>query len=285
MGVPLYDKHFLDTSVFQKTLLGSAKYRAYLKEYFKDDRIFISKYIKMEFRRSYILKLLDFYFVFNQPEVKSFEDAAEIWSNRFRKSELKAVIRLFGTLLSDHKIELSSTNEKEKALKRIAYYIKRTNFKARNLFPDMGKDSTRCERAKIELVDKINMSITETFKRFIKEFRDVNKCRGKCAIDKFFLIKFKQQILEYIRNSKNVLSPNKKENSGFIGIVKELEKIIEKGSDACSCNQCEKVGDAVIALDAPRNMCIECIDHAFDYLCPPLRQPYKKHPPENLLFK
>ncbi|MEQ8957151.1 MAG: hypothetical protein RLP02_04380 [Coleofasciculus sp. C2-GNP5-27] len=42
-----------------------------------------------------------------------------------------------------------------------------------------------------------------------------------------------------------------------------------------------KIGDAVIALNAPRQMQLEHTDNSFDYLCPPIEQPHNKHPSEN----
>jgi hypothetical protein len=40
-----------------------------------------------------------------------------------------------------------------------------------------------------------------------------------------------------------------------------------------------------IALDAPRHLQLEHIDQAFDYLCPPIGQPHRKHPSETQILQ
>ena len=50
------------------------------------------------------------------------------------------------------------------------------------------------------------------------------------------------------------------------------------GERACDCKRCEKIGDAIIALDAPRDLRLEHTDSSFDYLCPSIKQPHYKHP-------
>ena len=46
-----------------------------------------------------------------------------------------------------------------------------------------------------------------------------------------------------------------------------------------------EIGDAIIALDAPRDMQLEHTDHSFDHLCPPIGQPHRKHPSEQHIVK
>lgn len=75
--------------------------------------------------------------------------------------------------------------------------------------------------------------------------------------------------------------PKNTNTRGFINIVTNLKEILKTGATACDCKRCEKIGDAVIALDAPRSMQLEYTDNSFDYLCPTINQPHYKHPSEN----
>jgi ADP-heptose:LPS heptosyltransferase len=59
-----------------------------------------------------------------------------------------------------------------------------------------------------------------------------------------------------------------------------LKEILAVGEKACDCKRCEKIGDAVIALNAPRNLRLEHTDSSFDYLCPSIKQPHCKHSSE-----
>jgi hypothetical protein len=43
--------------------------------------------------------------------------------------------------------------------------------------------------------------------------------------------------------------------------VNNLKKILTIGEKACDCKRCEKIGDAVIALSAPRNLQLEHTDN------------------------
>lgn len=63
--------------------------------------------------------------------------------------------------------------------------------------------------------------------------------------------------------------------------MNNLKEILNSGAMACDCKRCEKIGDVVIALNAPRNLQLQHIDNSFDYLCPPIKQLHQKHPSEN----
>ncbi|MHC5931988.1 MAG: hypothetical protein ACYTXM_40475, partial [Nostoc sp.] len=75
--------------------------------------------------------------------------------------------------------------------------------------------------------------------------------------------------------------PKNSNTRGFINIAKNLNEILTQGAAACNCKRCEKIGDAVIALNAPRSMQLSHTDNSFNYLCPPINQPHYKHPSEN----
>ncbi len=51
--------------------------------------------------------------------------------------------------------------------------------------------------------------------------------------------------------------PKNTNTRGFINIANNLKEILTIGEKACDCKRCEKIGDAVIALSAPRNLQLE----------------------------
>jgi len=97
------------------------------------------------------------------------------------------------------------------------------------------------------------------------------------------LTKFEPEIKKYIECADEL--ENNADSKGFIKIAERLKRILEKGEGACSCKTCEYIGDAIIAIEAPANMRLEHIDRAFDYLCPPIDQPHKRHPSESSIIK
>lgn len=113
------------------------------------------------------------------------------------------------------------------------------------------------------------------FSKFVSEFEDVKTCRSKCQIDDFLLNQYRSEVEKLIQTAENM--PRNTNTRGFLNIVNNLKEILATGATACDCRRCEKIGDVVIALNAPRKMQLEHTDISFNYLCPPINQPHYKH--------
>ncbi|MBR8838604.1 MAG: hypothetical protein DSM106950_32540 [Stigonema ocellatum SAG 48.90 = DSM 106950] len=87
-------EHFLDTSVARSKLLATQTYKQYFELQFADQPLYISNYVQMEIRRSYLINLISFYFVLRLETINSISDAIALWSNRFKTSSLKAILQL-----------------------------------------------------------------------------------------------------------------------------------------------------------------------------------------------
>lgn len=308
-------EHFLDTSVARSLLLGTQTYKQYFESQFTDQPLSISNYVQMEIKRSYLINLISFYFVLRLETINNIGDAIALWSNRFKTSELKAILQLIPQLFSTHQLNFSSPQDKEKALSILGIYIKRFELILRRKFNNTNIDSTACARALVPLtIDLKNPA--DGLKQFADEFGDalgqrnepspnnptinrgasrstqegtasfsshspgdVKTCRSKCQIDQFLLVQYRSEISRLVEQASKL--PKNSNTRGFINIANNLKEILAVGADACSCKRCEKIGDAVIALNAPRNMRLEHTDNSFDYLCPTINQPHYKHPSEN----
>ena len=271
-------EHFLDTSVARSKLLGTLAYKQYFESQFADQPLYISNYVQMEIKRSYLINLISFYFVLHLETINNIVDAIALWSNRFNPSELKAILQLIPQLFSTRQLNFSSDQDKKKALSILAIYIKRFELRLHRQFNNTNIDSTACARALVPLnVDLKNP--VEGLKQFADEFGDVKTCRSKCQIDQFLLVQYRSEIERLVEQAKHL--PKNTNTRGFINIANNLKEILATGAPACNCKRCEKIGDAVIALDEPRNMRLEHTDNSFDYLCPTVNQPHYKHPSEN----
>jgi hypothetical protein len=276
-------KHFLDTSIARPILLGTTKYKQYLNSKIDPEKRYISHYVQMEIKRSYLINIIGFYFVLRLPTISTIGDAVALWSNEFQSSRLKAILQLISQLFSTQCLDFDLAKDKEKSLHILGIYIKRFESSLRRNFKDTGCDSTHCTRAKIPF--KINLdNMAEGFKEFVDEFNDKKSCRSKCHIDKFLLVRHRNNIEMYVQKSTQ-FAQKTGAHQGFVKISQNLKEILEKGESACSCNRCEKIGDAVIALDSPRDMQLEHIDNSFDYLCPPIAQPHLLHPSEKKVLQ
>lgn len=109
-------KYFLDTSAVRPVLVGSKIYKQYFKNQFKDGQMYDSQYLQMEFRRSYIRNILNFYFLLDMPHIETVGEALKIWSNKYKSSELKAIHQFIGDLLNAKQLGL---DDKKKALREI----------------------------------------------------------------------------------------------------------------------------------------------------------------------
>ena len=255
------EKHFLDTSVVRPILLGSAPYRRYFEDQFRDNPLYISKYVQMEFKRSYLCPILDFYFVLHMPAVETVGDAFQIWSNRFKSSELKAILQLVGQLIDDRSLDLSDPRDKKKALRAVGFYAKRVEMKLRRSFKDIGSNSTRCARSKVSFSIRDMSELTRILRSFLEQFNDVETCRSRCIVDDFILKRYRSQVEGYVEQASGLSKLRSQENKGFTRIAQNLEKILHNGPDICSCHRCKAIGDAVIALETPREMRLEHTDH------------------------
>lgn len=285
MEVDVVAQSFLDTSVLRSLLLGSETYKKYLREELNNRTPYVSKYIQMEIRRSFLLNLISFYFVLRLPTISTLDDAISFWNNQYRTSKLKALIQFTPALIdliNAHKLSSSNPDDKDKILYVIGLYIKQFERLLRKKFPDIGKDATRCTRALIPLNVKLD-AIADGLKQFLEEFEDTQACREKCRVSDFLLVDFRLEVEEYVQQALQL--KKNQDNQGFVKVAANLQKILEGGAKACSCSKCEKIGDAVIALDAPRTMQLEHIDRSFNYLCPPIGQPHCLHPSENQIIQ
>ena len=275
-------KHLLDTSVLRPILIGSTAYRQYFKGQLGGEPWYVTSYVLVEFRRSYLRNIIAFYFYFTLPTVKTIGDAFQLWSHKFKGSELKAIIQLVGQLVDTQKLALDSSVDMAKAQRALGRYIKRLDLKVRRQLHVTSKDSTECARAQVPLEIGLR-ELTADLERFVDAFDNTRSCRNRCSIDHFILERYRVEIEGYIEEAKSL--PRNARNRSFIRLVKELGEILQKGPDACSCSRCERIGDAVIALDADRSAQIEHADFSFSHLCPPINQRHRQHPSETVVLK
>jgi hypothetical protein len=135
-------QHFLDTSVLRSLLLGTQIYKQYFESQFTDQPLYISNYVQMEMKRSYLMNLISFYFVLRLETINNIGDAIALWSNRFKTSELKAILQLIPQLFSTHQLNFSSPQDKEKAISILGIYIKHFELILRKKFNNTNTDST-----------------------------------------------------------------------------------------------------------------------------------------------
>ncbi|MBW4618894.1 MAG: hypothetical protein KME17_05990 [Cyanosarcina radialis HA8281-LM2] len=274
-------KYLLDSSVVRPMLLGTQAYQRYFESQFGSNPRYISPYVQMEMKRSYLRNIINFYFTLRLPTIPTIGDALTFWSNYFQGSKHKAVEQLVAQLLSTQALDFTRPEAKEIALRVLEGLIAQFVESLEQQFLQIDRDSTKCARASVLFQIDTPNAATE-LKRFIDRFDDLETCRRQCQIDRFLLEDHRDRVEQYIDRATRL--PKNDNTRGFIGIVNNLKEIVERGATACSCKRCERIGDAVIALDAPRDMQLEHTDNSFDYLCYSIDQPHRKHPSETQII-
>lgn len=263
-------KFFLDTSIFRPLLLGTKKYKHYLNTQLADSgSLYISPYILMELNRSYLCNIINFYFVLLFPDIKTVAEAMTFWANKYKTSELKAILQLIPQICKNHSVDISQEEDKDKAILLLGVYIRRFEVKSRSKFKDTGRDLTKCSRGALRLSREEIENIAKGFKDFIDRFCDKVGCKNSCNIQKILLVRFVNEIKSFVEEADKI-----KGNSGFQKIATQLKEILEGEGNACSCDRCARIGDAVISLIAPREHILAHTDESFDGLCTMIAQPH-----------
>jgi hypothetical protein len=282
LGATVPGKHFLDTSVVRPVMHGTTVYKNYFQGVFGNNSKYVSPFVEMEFTRSYLVSLIDFYFILRLPTLDTIADAMAFASNQYRASKLKSALQLAGQLFEVRGFQFNSSVEKPRALFALADVIFRVHTKFHRTFTNTGRDSTRCARATIRLNIDLQNAEAE-FRRFSELFEDTETCRSKCSIDRFFTRRHKKMAEKCVQEAKELKSSP--DTTGFKEIGNHLEKILETKGKVCSCRLCGNVGDAVIALDCDREMTLHHVDKSFNQLCAVMNQLHSKHPSETAVVK
>jgi hypothetical protein len=278
LSSPPRTEHLLDSSVARPMLLGTSAYQKYFAIQFQDQPCYISPFIRMELYRSYLRNVIEFYLTLDLPGIDSLSDALTFWSNRYQGSKHKAIQQLLAQILSQN-ISFQTKISAKEVIKAMIHKFTR-DIQVQFLLLD--KDSTQCSRALVAL-DLDQVEFDEAIDQFIATFDDVATCRSKCRIDDFLRQDYRTLLEAYVKQAEE--ETKTPASRGFIAIADTIQKILQQGKSACSCKCCERIGDVVIALDAPRHFRLEHTDQAFDYLCPPIGQAHHKHPSETRILQ
>ncbi|MGB5293829.1 MAG: hypothetical protein WBP34_02655 [Thermoanaerobaculia bacterium] len=273
-------KHFLDTSVVRSLFSGTSAYREHLRSEIGLGRKYISNYIEMEFRRGFLVHLMEFYAWLELPTNRTYGEALRSWSHQWG-GRLKAVMQLAGDLCDVQGLDPDDPSDKGKALLAIGRMIRRYELKLKGCFRNTGSDRTQCARATVKLSARL-ASLSEDLTAFQQRFNDKESCRKACRIDDVLLDRYRTEVARYVELAAAETDPGAKQ---FKKIAEHLDGLLQKGPAACTCYRCGQVGDAVIALESPRNCRLEHTDTSFDYLCSSIGQDHKRHGHERAFFK
>lgn len=264
---------FLDTSVVRSLLMGSQPYREFLQGVL-GERLYVSRFVDMEFKRGVLLTLIDFLNTLAMPHLRTIEDAERTWSNRFQGRQVKLVLALSASIFDGYRLDRTSPRDKERGITRLAVVIKSLDRAMRYRFKRVSSDRTHCPRGEQPIRTSVAPDrAKQELNVYADNFQDTTANRQKCRMDKF-LEHFERDLMACTRHIETL--PDLEQHERLKKMATNAEKV-QKDPSLCSCHTCEKLGDAVIALGAPRDLQLETTDESFQHWCGPIKQPHRLH--------
>lgn len=279
---PKPPKHLLETSLLRPLTCRSQTFKERIHAELGDGRRYTSRLVRMEFRRGLLLRLAEFCIQLQLPTVHSADDLLNDWANHFGDRDAKIAVYLCRQLLPAG-IDLTSPTTKPAVFRRVAQLLLELEARLTEGTTESPDAGHRCERAVPHLVTRATYpeEILQALVAFADRIQDTAYCRAHCTIDRF-LQSHQAMVDTWTAEADSVHGDARK---AMQTTAPHATSTLNKGPEAWSCKDCEKLGDWIITLDCPPNLQIEHLDHIYDYLCPSRGLAHRKHPPDRLDLK
>ena len=198
------------------------------------------------------------------------QDAFYYFAQQFNDRNNIMLLSILGQILQQRMIDLNDPTHKEIAASEIWRVIKELDRKFALMFIDCGDNRTHCVRAGVEINFDADDKLLEA-ERFIKEFSGTNH-RPNCRVDDLIEKRYREEAAGFVQKATTVTG---QAAEGFRKQAKRVDNVL-KGTAARTCAQCASMGDAVITLQAPRQMRLVHTDNSFNYLCEVTKQEHLK---------
>ena len=252
--------------------MGTHPYRQFLRGEL-GDRLYVSRFVDMEFKRGVLLTLIEFLNTLAMPQIKTIEDAERAWSNKFQPRQVKLLLTLSAQIFDRNKLDRTDPRNKERGITALAVTIKSLERAMRRRFLRLS-DRTHCPCGEHPLRASVSPERARgELNAYADHFRDKASSHQKCHMKEFFE-HFRPALSACVQHIETL--PNLDEHERLKGMAAKIRKI-QGGTLVCSCGACKNLGDAVIAVGAPRHMQLETTDRSFSHWCDPIRQPKRVH--------
>ena len=239
---------------------------------------YLCDYVVMEFLRGYIKNVVEFYLVLTVPSIESVDEALDFWSNNFKSRSLKDILKMMSNLLQTH----SCINDKLKAKRVIAEYVRTMTGKLNNSFVRIGDDNTYCEKSKV-VIDYNPEDLDETMRHYHESLVD-KKHANHCHVNVFFKDKHLIETNKIVNESSGYAFATNSSRDGYDRLVEALADFMSKNK-AMTCASCTAIGDVAISLLSKKDWLLEHSDYSFDYLCEILGKNHRLHPNDAVIIK
>jgi len=246
---------FLETSGVFYQLHGHSLMRQAVAVATRDGRIEVSTFIRMEYLRGVVLNLIELYFLMKGSD--SVADALSDWSQKvWQERKLKVVLMTIPHWLCDQQ----DPHAKHKSLRRLGDLILRLVDEFDERFRRRTKDHLQCRLGRLRFPPRsFDEDLLLTFYDRFKSIRDNPRC-GLC--------RFRDRRKRSLAARRiDLWSPERRNEfqqyPGYVKQAERLEKAAETSQTIPKCSWCERLGDSIIALQAPPKAILVTADRAF----------------------
>lgn len=238
---------FCDTTVIYYKLHGHPLHRQAISDMAGQSRLAVSAFVVGEYTRGYVIGLIELYFAIR--EEGSVQNGILIFNgemgNRPRRLA-NAFQSATGWLCG-----FVDWSDVQKTLRRLGEYIRTCVYNIAFEFPKRVRDPLACE---VGVLSFRREEYTEDLIfDFYAQYQDVQSEPG-CGQCRFRA----SQLAELAATGIDLYSSNQRDrhakSKGYVQQAEWLEKAARSEKDSPTCWYCERLGDSIIALSAPKDM-------------------------------
>lgn len=249
-------KYLVETSTVPAAVGASTTaHKQHYEDAVRDGQLLTSIYIRKEFLLRFFCELA--YVAFYISQRTSVRDSFALLAQRFSIRAIKVDLIALGDLLQQRRA-MDTPNIAAMEIGRLAINWLKTFDR---LFPEKIPNVVGCRIGDKHPIIDYNTMLKD-LNAFYEDFTDpVDDCPVNEFVGVGNLTGRGQALVAERRTQK-------------LDSVKELAKVLAKG-ERFVCDDCRKIGDVVIALEQPEDVCLVHIDNAYKMFCPFLKREHK----------
>lgn len=219
--------------------------------------LYTSAYIRMEFIRRWICTAIEMASVISR--YGNVSDALSYLEQSFSPRDVKAYIAVIAAVLESQGAISNSSASEEEFSRTAWHWLRRFD----SLFPSRIQNRSHCKRGNKSFQGKSFATLTEDLAAFYKDF---STPITDCEVARFLALQ------NAYSNASKLL---RVASSDEVKCLKSLEKYAQQGHPI-TCKECERIGDAVIALEQTKSYILLHVDKSFNHLCDVMGMPHKE---------
>lgn len=236
---------------------GHSLMKAAVQQAIGDGLLQVSNFIRMEYLRGVVVNLIELYFLIKESD--SVSDALIDWSQKVNQDrKLKIVLMTLHRWLVGHE----DWQDKERSQRRLGEQAVRLVYEFDEVFKNRSPDRLRCSLGRVRFPRQTFSE--DLLLSFYERFRAIQSSVPGCS-----LCSFKDAQQRALRRQGIDLHSSSQRkrfatNKGYVTQAERLEGAMAVDDRFPKCRWCERLGDTVIILQAPKKAVLVTADRAFE---------------------